>query len=252
MTDIAILIVFVVTCAVLIEFRPRRLVLALQIAVIIGALLASLDWLPAWHGWLALLLTFVYIFWLYRALQSDEATILELRKLFEWVQRGQRWLRIQLANLFRRMKDIAAKARHRPPDVTPHTTGHPILASVLLTLTAIFTSIPASLIAAVIFAAGDMLTGAGSLSTADGGETARYLLGTTFVIWISGLQVAIDQFAITFPVIGLLAYATASLATRAQKRWAIYLGGALMLGAVCPALYVIASVTGQLGEPIFN
>jgi len=252
MTDIAVLIVFVITCAVLIEFRPRWLVLALQNAVIVGALSASLSWLPEWYGWLALLLTFGYSFWLYRAIQRDEETLLEVRRLFGWVRQGLRRLRIQLANLFHRMTDLAAKARRQQPDTAPHSTNHPVMASVLLTLTALFTSIPACLIAAVIFAAGDMLTGASSLSTAGSGETVRYVLGIAFVIWVSGLQVAIDQFAITIPVIGLLAYAIASLATRAKRRWATYLGGALVLGAVCPALYVIASVTGQLGEPIFN
>jgi hypothetical protein len=258
-TDIVVLIVFVITCAVLIEFRPRRLELVLHFAVLITALSAGISWLPDWYGWLALLLTSIYMFWLYRAIQRDETTVEELRRLFVWAGQAREWLGVRLAEFFRWTKTCAKMISSRRktdhdqrPESASDSPRHPVRVSVVLALSGIATAIPASLFAALILITLDTMTGDSTTTLGGGSESVRYLLGVTFVIWVSGLQVAIDQFVVSLPVIGLLAYTAAVLAARVDRRWIYYLGSALLLGAVYPVFYTIASVTGQLGGPIFN
>ena len=254
--NIPLVDVIVALTAAWIEWLPRKSDILIDVVFAIIIIGIGLGWMPKWYGWVVTVIGVADLAWQYQK-GVREFGWPHLRDLLERFARFIRAAPGVAASFFSRAEELetptpdfdetAAKVPSQPR--IPRRVW---IGGIALTAFSPIAAIPAAIVLAIILTLiNSMLVDAESLAFSFA-PIAKSVLGNAFLIQVATLDIVIRGFLLTGPLLLFAGVGGAKWADRAGCYWQRLLGAGVLLGALYPAIFIVASTIGWFDEPFFN
>jgi hypothetical protein len=260
MGDLIVLAVLITIVGVVsIEFGRTRKDFVRAVYAASFITMVGVDWLPYWYGQITLTLGIVCFGWaafvyqrpdehddLRRGLQTKALTLTQvfyvrLKALFA---AGWSSFRSAFEGYRERSKTIEP--------VRPVNRFSVWLRTLLLIAVSPVLAIPATLLMVVIMWSAGVVVADSSISDELASGLPKFLLGTTVLYWIATLDLMHKHLLICMSLLVATGYLASLLAIRRQQPWRYYSLAGIVLATIYPLTFVLASLAGELNEPLLN
>ena len=257
MADFLLFIVVIVALTTAwIEWLPREYDIVIGVAFSVMIIGIGIGWMPKWYGWVVAGVGIADLVWQYSK---------GIRKL-GWPEFPDLWRRaVQVTRASLGFIAGLFKTREKPSGRTPSPGETAMEAArrpripvrvwiggVALTALSPITAIPAAVVLATILTIVNLLLLDAESLVLGFGQILKSVLGNTFLIQVATLDFVIRGFLLTGPVLLAAGVSGAKWADRSGRYWQRLLGAGVVIGALYPAMFIIASTLGWFDEPLFN
>ena len=240
MGDIILFIVVVVAfTTVWIEWLPRRYDILIGIAFAFLIIGAGLGWIPNWYGWVVTLL----------GLASLARQYYKGVREFGWPKNFSRASKpVTHASV---EKETAVPAEPEPSSRT-RTPRRVWIGGIALTALSPVTAIPAVIVLAMVLVVVNSMMGDAESLALGFTQITKSVLGNAFVILVGTLDLVLRGILISGPLFLLVGIVGAKWADRTGCYWQRLFRASMLIGALYPAIFVVANILGWFDEPFFN
>lgn len=253
-----ILFVFVIVAltTIWVEWVPRKYDIVIGVSFSIMIIGIGIRWLPNWYGWLVVVIGIADFAWQYNkgVRAFDWPTPVDVSK---GVDRGIRAGIGSASNFFRKENSSAARAavveEPAPPERSKWRMSPRVwIGGIALTVLSPITAVPAAIVLAIVLTiTNSVLIDSGSLVSGVA-ASAKAVLGNAYLIQVATLDLMIRGFLLTVPLLLAAGFAGARWADRSVSYWRRLVGASVLIGALYPSIFIVASAMGRFNEPFFN
>lgn len=257
MNDLFLVLLLVAAFAVAwIEWIPERYGIFPKLLLSLLVVLIGTGWIPAWYGWVVLLIGIAQLVWFYFSPKRRK----EWPNLFSAPARALRYCASAVGSAAR---SVARRIfKHKPvgrtdsPEKKTRFLTAPRLRNAAGAVCAVvlspFAAIPSVIVLSVLLVTWDaFLSDAPQLA---GGlqEAARQVLGRSFVTIVATADLFARHLLISGPLLFAGGYAIAAHSIGSGVFWQKYTRGLLLFGTIFPIVFVTAGALHWFDGPFFN
>ena len=257
MGDIILFIVVIVgLTTVWIEWAPLKYDVLIGVFFSIIIIGIGLGWMPRWYGWVVLAIGIADLAWQYNK-GVRKFGWPELPDLLQSIGRVVQASLGKAATLFSRsgkpvIRTPAPAETTAPEPPSARTPRRVWVGGIALTAFSPITAIPAAIILAMVLTIlNTMLIDTDTLMLSVA-EISKSVLGNAFMIQVASLDLVFRGFLLTGPLFLFAGVGGAKWADRTGRYWQRLLVAGVMIGALYPAIFIVASTLGWFDEPFFN
>jgi hypothetical protein len=257
MSDIILLLLVIVAIIVAwIEGIPKRFDVKLKIVAAGVVVAVGISWIPAWYGWVVVIVGLADLYWLYRSLLRDEHLSDSIGSLINAAHSVFAWLSDFLTTTVERFRShnelSQTKRQTEGTKAGAARTGRVVFGTIAIFVSSPITAIPYTLTLVLLLTAADAVLGDSYGFDKGWPEALKYILGHTIVTLIVTLDVIARWFVVTVPLLLGVSFVAARAAAASERFWRRLFYAGLLLGALYPVLFILADAMGSLDEPVFN
>ena len=251
---ILFLFVVVVLTTVWIEWLPRKYDILIGVVLSIMIIGIGIGWMPEWYGAVVTVIGIANLAWQYRK-GVREFGWPQLSDLLTRASRTIRALLVGAAGLLKETIKLVARIpvpeKIAPPS-RPRMPPRIWIGGFALTVFSPIAAIPAAIVLAMVLTiVNATLVDSGSLVFGSA-QIVKSVLGNAFVIQVATLDLVIRGFLLTGPIFLVAGVIGAKWADRSGCYWQRLLRVSVVIGALYPSIFIVASTMGWFDEPFLT